>query len=99
MNKSFRKQKEKLLSLTEKLTDTLDLPDTAVPGTAHIELSGNKEAVVDGCKGVLQYDEDIIRLNTGRLTVCFRGSDLCIRSMQAEQVFVCGHIITIEFLQ
>ena len=97
MKKPFQKQKEKLLDITEKINSTLDLPDTALPGNSHIEISGNREVIVDGCKGVLQYDEDVIKLNAGRLVIKFSGSDLRIHSMQSEQALISGQIISIEF--
>jgi len=81
----------------ERLGETMELPRTAVTGDAHIELMGNREALVDGCKGVLQYDEGCIRLNTGRTVVCFSGSDLSITALQMEQAVITGTILAVSF--
>lgn len=97
MKKSFRKQKEKLLDLSEKLSDTLDIPYSSIPGISYIEITGNREVIVDGCKGILQYDEDVIKLNAGHLVIRFTGNDLTICSMQAEQALIKGQILSIDF--
>lgn len=97
MKNNFKKQKEKLLDITEKVNRTLDLPQTAVPGNPFIEISGNHEAVVDGCKGILQYDEDVIRLNAGKVIINFKGCELSICSMLSERVVINGKILSIDF--
>jgi sporulation protein YqfC len=53
----------------ESITRNLDLPQDAVSGYAHIELSGNREAIIEGCQGVVEYGDNLISLNTGKLTV------------------------------
>lgn len=83
--------------IIEALTKSMDIPSDALSGYAHIELCGNREARVDGCKGVLEYGNSKIALNTGRLTVRFCGCDLCIASMQNGQAVIKGIISDIGF--
>lgn len=63
----------------------------------HIETEGNKEAVVDGCFGITEYDNDRISLNAGSLTVTFCSGDLTLCSYSDEQTVIKGSIISIEF--
>lgn len=81
-----------------KVARLLELPAAALPNMAHIELLGNREAIVDGCKGVLEYDENVVRLHTGKITLRFTGSDLSIKSLTADQAIIEGIILNIEFL-
>lgn len=83
--------------LMERLSDSLELPRSAIAGGTHIELAGNREAFVDGCKGILTYDDNHIRLNTGKLIVSFSGSGLSINALQMEQAIVSGNIAEISF--
>ena len=83
---------------SEKLNDTLEIPQTAQPGTAQIELAGNREAVVDGCGGILQYEDTLVRVAAGQLIVRFTGRDLCICHMQAGQIRITGLIAGVEFV-
>ncbi len=79
------------------IRESIDLPDIARQNTAHIELSGNREAIVDGCKGILQYDDGVIRLNIGKGSVTFRGAQLCMNNMKYEQAVITGMIAGVEF--
>lgn len=97
----MRKRKNCNQSREEKLFDSisrsLDIPVDAVSAFAHIEMSGNREIAVDGCLGVLEYGENTISLNTGRLIVKICGCDLTIVSMQNGQAVIKGTITCVDF--
>ncbi|MCR4925071.1 MAG: YabP/YqfC family sporulation protein [Clostridiales bacterium] len=79
------------------IADDIDFDELAVKGLAHIEIMGNRKAVIDGCKGVLDYNENLVRLNTGKNIIRFTGDNLTITSMNNEQAIVSGDIITMDF--
>lgn len=87
-------RKEKII---DKVSRTLDLPQDAVSGYAHIEINGNREAIVEGCQGVLEYCDNLIALNTGRLTVRINGCGLSIVSMQNGQAIIKGTISGMDY--
>lgn len=80
----------------EKLSEQLDLPGLEL-ANAHIEMFGNSEVIVDGCKGVLEYDDGVIRLNAGRNIIRFTGSDLTIKTLTVDQAIIQGNILSIDF--
>lgn len=88
---------KKLRFLSERIQNTLEIPETAQSGTAQIELSGNREALIDGCRGILQYEDASIRLRAGQLIVRFTGSGLRICVMQNDQVRITGTIAAVDF--
>ncbi len=94
MHGNFRRRMD---DAREKWNGSLDAQPIALSGAAQIELCGNREAVVDGCQGILQYEDTVIRVSTGRLIVRFTGSDLCIRTMQRNQILICGTITSVDF--
>ncbi|MBE6772113.1 MAG: hypothetical protein E7547_08225 [Ruminococcaceae bacterium] len=83
--------------ILDSIIRSLDLPQDAVSGYAHIEISGNREVIVEGCQGVLEYGESVIALNTGRLTVRICGCDLTIISMQNGQAIIKGIITGVDY--
>jgi len=85
------------LTAREKLTQELEIPQAALRGVSHMELSGNREAIIEGCKGVVEYDEGVIRLNLGKNIVRFTGTQLSIRTLTLEQAIITGNIISIDF--
>ena len=80
-----------------KITEIFDIPQAALAGASQMEISGNREAVVDGCLGVLAYDEDMIRLALRGMIATFRGRGLQIRVLTHDSAIVGGYITNIEF--
>lgn len=74
----------------------LNLSDLAMRG--HIEVNGNREAVVEGCGGVLEFDETVVRVRTPGQVVCFTGRGLKIRCLTSDALVVTGYITGIEFM-
>ena len=74
----------------------LELPP-GMSGGAHVEVFSNREAVVDGCRGVMEYDEAGIRLNVGTGTLRVLGRGLDIDYFGDGQVVIKGFIQNIEF--
>lgn len=81
-----------------KLSSLFDIPPSALSGTAQIELSGNREALVEGCKGVLEYDETVVKLATEGMSVKFTGRGLQIKILTHDSAVVTGYILGIEFV-
>ena len=79
------------------LAKLFELPESSFPGSLHIELSENHEAVIEGCRGVLEYGERLIRISTGNLIVTFRGENLSMGGMDHCNAVVSGNIFSIEF--
>lgn len=83
--------------LLRRAARALELPAEVYSGMAHLELSGNRELIVDGCRGVLEYDENVIRLNVGKYAVRVTGRGLTIRTLTADSAVVEGYVAAVEF--
>ena len=79
------------------LGKALELPPGALGKGAHIELSSNREATVDGCKGVMEYEECRIKLNIGSGSVTFCGRGLEITNLIGNQAVIAGFITGLEY--
>ncbi len=66
-------------------------------GGALIQLTGNRSAVVDGCDGIVDYDDEKIILRAGRLTVHFLGRDLALRRLTENSAVIEGFLIRVEY--
>lgn len=62
-----------------------------------IEMLGNREIIIDGCNGVVEYDENLIKLNTGTLVIGITGAELIIRSFDNNVAVIGGKIVEISF--
>ncbi|MEG0854252.1 MAG: YabP/YqfC family sporulation protein [Angelakisella sp.] len=92
--KSFRRPKEKL----REVGDTLSTQTAALVPQLRVELLQNRQAVVDGCKGVLEYSDSCIRLSSDRLILRFTGKGLLLRTFNSTSAIVEGQIATVEFM-
>ncbi|MCL2579394.1 MAG: YabP/YqfC family sporulation protein [Oscillospiraceae bacterium] len=79
------------------LRELFDIPRAAIGGTLQIELSGNTEAIVAGCTGILEYDENVIRLAGNKLNVKFTGRSLQLKALDQTGAIVEGYIMSVEF--
>lgn len=81
-----------------KLSGILDIPPSALSGIPQLELAGNREAVVDGCQGILEYDENLIKLTTGKMSIKFTGRNLQVKVLTHDSAVISGFILSIEFI-
>jgi sporulation protein YqfC len=65
----------------------------------YLEFKSNREVTLDGCKGILEYRQDAIRINTGKMVVSFKGRGLNIKCLTTTSVIISGYITTVEFLR
>ena len=93
----LRKKKEPFSEKARRAGEMLDLPAQLLPGFCHLELWQNRQAVIEGVKGVLSYSESEIQLNLGSLVVTFKGANLGIQSYQAERLAMSGLIAELHF--
>ena len=81
-----------------KAAKSMQLPIGALPNFTHFEMNSNREVVVEGCRGILQYDENIIKVNMDKMITAFYGRNLSIKCLSADSLIVEGFITSIEFL-
>ena len=77
------------------IAQEFDLPEDLGKDGYHIEIFGNT-FVLDGCRNIVQYDEDAIRLNTGRKIISVLGSNLVIKDFSCCQATISGCIVSVE---
>lgn len=63
----------------------------------HIIFNSSKEVLIEGSKGVLEYKEDVVRINCGNYILKFKGENLSILSPTADELSISGEIISFEF--
>lgn len=70
-----------------------------MPSLPYLEMKSNREITVEGCKGILEYDKETIRINTGNMVVTFKGRGLNIKCLTVTSVVIEGFITAIEFIR
>lgn len=85
-------KKRERRSLGERVHDMLDVPLESVSAVSVVEVKGGCEAVVIGCRGVLEYGRETILLRVREGTVRILGASLEMQSLLQDSVTVRGVI-------
>lgn len=67
-------------------------------GAFHMDVSGNREIIVEGNRGVLEYTDSSIKLSAGKYIAAFSGRGLHIKCISECDVVIHGFITSIEFI-
>lgn len=98
MQKKRQQEQPHREGVGSSLARLLLLPESSLSGMARIECNGNREAVVEGCGGILEYSDEVIRLTANGMVVRFTGRGLSIGGMAHGYAVVTGVISSVEFL-
>lgn len=71
--------------------------DDFSPQGAHVEIVSDREATVEGCKGIMEYSRGVIKLNIGKGSVSFSGEGLYAFSYCGDTVILKGKIRSVEY--
>ena len=80
------------------LVDTLKLPKDVCMGALRVTLTGNSEAWIENYRGILEYTQEMILLQTKSCQVCFEGSRLSIDYYTNEDMKISGCISQVRYM-
>ena len=97
-NREKRSKKKNSNDLPQQGTSLIkDISSDLLNQNIHLEIHGNKEAIVEGCSGILEYNEYSIKLSSSKHTLCFNGTNLLIQCMTANGAVITGDIYSVHF--
>lgn len=64
---------------------------------ARIEMISNKEVSIDGCKGIVEYNDEYVKLRISDGVLVLIGSSLSIPVFDGPFITISGKISNIEF--
>lgn len=88
---------ERIEQTTNKLIESLDLPQDLFLGLPCISLGGNREIYISNHKGILLYENEHIIILTKHFQIDIKGRGLVIVSYSKEELKVKGYIHSMEF--
>ncbi len=86
-----------MLRLNEKFAEILSLPKSASGVGVMINISDMAEAVVEGYKGIIEFTENTVRLNTPKYIIKIEGADLKINEVAEDYITVKGKIKSVGY--
>ena len=86
-------------NLKSRIADVSGLPKDVVLGIPVLNILGQNEAYIENYRGILEYTDKLIRIQTklGKIHVLGRG--LQIQYYNNDEMKITGHIMTIEYYE
>lgn len=84
-------------SLREKMVTNLELPKDLMLGAAILTVTGRREALIANYKGILEYEDSFIRIQTKNCRIRISGAHLAIDYYTNEEMKITGYIDTIQY--
>ncbi|MGE5614877.1 MAG: sporulation protein YqfC [Bacillota bacterium] len=96
--KTPREDNVRRKTMREKFMELLELPKELVLDIPKITVVGKGDMMIENYKGVIEYNSDRIRVNTGIGTLKITGAGLFIREITSEDIIISGGIHSLEFV-
>ncbi|MBE6785095.1 MAG: hypothetical protein E7538_02510 [Ruminococcaceae bacterium] len=62
-----------------------------------IELTSNREAIIEGCSGIVEYNDGKAAVSCKSLLIAFEGTDISLKTLSGDCVSVTGTFSAISF--
>ena len=97
MRKNRNASPEQKTPLREKVVTNLELPKDLMLGAALLTVTGREEALIANYKGILEYEDSLIRVQTKSCRIRISGAHLAIDYYTNEEMKITGWIETIGY--
>lgn len=95
-NKLKKREKERMNYL-EKLSNQLHLPPDILAGAPIVTATGRNEICLENYKGIIEYNGNIIKVQTKMCKICIEGKELNILYFTEDEMRITGFIHAIYY--
>ena len=74
-----------------------DILNTEILNSTHTEIFSNKKIIIEGCRNIIDYQDDHIALAIKKSNINILGTEFKIMSYDEKRIEICGNISSIEF--
>lgn len=85
-------------TIAKKFAEEMQIPESAVRNIFRIEMRSQTDIEIEGCAGIIEYDETFISLNLCNCIMSISGINLEITSFSEMQVLISGTITQLNFI-
>lgn len=84
-------------TLPELISLITDIPADLFSGGMTLEMRGRNELLLCGCREIIEYSENVIRIMQSSCVVCVKGRRLVMSSYSEGRIAVTGEIDLLDF--
>ena len=63
-----------------------------------VELCADRQVLIEGCEGILQYNEAFVKLSCGTLAIEIEGDALCLNHLSDREICISGSVRCVRFV-
>ena len=87
----------KSYKVKEKISEALELPKDITLDIPRITMIGTESVTIENHKGIIDYCENKISINTECGILVIKGNKLIIKSIVQEEIIILGNLSSISF--
>ena len=96
--RKIKDKNSKKYVLKKRIYDSMDIKFELIDRIMLITLYDNSKLYIESHKGIIEYTNDSVRLNTDISILAIKGDNLVLDELSMEKVIVSGKINSIEFV-
>ena len=89
--------KKQSKTFRQRISNALELPEEVVLKTLKTTIMGTESVTVENYKGIIAYDEELIKVKTDEGIMSVGGRNLTINTVTDSDIFISGEINSIRW--
>jgi len=85
-------------TVREKVAKMLEIPEEVVSDRPKITTVGWKEVFIENYRGIIEFTNEIVRINSNYGVITITGKNMKIREITSEDVIITGDIENIDYV-
>lgn len=82
--------KKQRTHIKEKIADAVALPKDITLNLPKVTLYGSKEIYIENYKGIIEFSEEVVRVNTSVHIIKITGKNLILKNITDEEILFSG---------
>ncbi len=79
------------------ISEKNEIFNTEILSSVHTEIFSNKKIIIEGCKNIIDYKENYIKIKFKKGFFNIMGNDFVITDFNEDKIEIKGNILSIEF--
>lgn len=92
-----KSEKKSVLSMGERLARLFEIPSDVIGSRPKVTAVGRGEVLIENFKGIMDFKEDCVRINTSNGVIKVMGSKLTIKEITSEEIIIGGKVSNIDY--
>ncbi len=93
-----RKAGKDAITIKEKVIKMLEIPDEVASDRPKITTVGRKEVFVENYKGIIEFTNEIVRINSNHGVITITGANMKIKEITSDDIIIIGDIENIDYV-